>query len=152
MRISDWSSDVCSSDLYLDDRALLALQGPAAVDVMVRLAGDDIRAMPFMSAAEIDIGGFACFVTRSGYTGEDGFEISVAASEAEAFARRLLAESEVEQAGLGARASLRLEAGLCLSGHDIDATTTPIQAGLAWTVTTHRREGGGFPGDTVIRD
>src|SRR3546814_20860311 len=134
MRISDWSSDVCSSDLYLDDRALLALQGPAAVDVMVRLAGDDIRAMPFMSAAEIDIGGFACFVTRSGYTGEDGFEISVAASEAAAFARRLLAESEVEPAGLGARDSLRLAAGVCLYGHDIDAHPTPLEDALPRTV------------------
>jgi len=123
---------------YLDDRALLALQGPAAVDVMARLAGEAVRTMPFMSAADIDVGGFACFVTRSGYTGEDGFEISVASADAEAFARRLLAEAEVEPAGLGARDSLRLEAGLCLYGHDIDTTTSPIEAGLTWTISKRR--------------
>ena len=128
---------------YLDDRALLALQGPAAVDVMARLAGEAVRTMPFMSAADIDVGGFACFVTRSGYTGEDGFEISVASADAEAFARRLLAEAEVEPAGLGARDSLRLEAGLCLYGHDIDTTTSPIEAGLTWTISKRRREAGG---------
>ena len=137
---------------YLDDRALLALQGPAAVDVMARLAGEAVRTMPFMSAADIDVGGFACFVTRSGYTGEDGFEISVASADADAFARRLLAEAEVEPAGLGARDSLRLEAGLCLYGHDIDTTTSPIEAGLVWTISKRRREAGGFPGAAVIQD
>ncbi len=137
---------------YLDDRALLALQGPAAVDVMARLAGEAVRTMPFMSAADISVGGFACFVTRSGYTGEDGFEISVASADADAFARRLLAEAEVEPAGLGARDSLRLEAGLCLYGHDIDTTTSPIEAGLVWTISKRRREAGGFPGAAVIQD
>jgi len=137
---------------YLDDRALLALQGPAAVDVMARLAGEAVRTMPFMSAADIDVGGFACFVTRSGYTGEDGFEISVASADAEAFARRLLAEAEVEPAGLGARDSLRLEAGLCLYGHDIDTTTSPIEAGLTWTISKRRREAGGFPGAAVVQE
>lgn len=137
---------------YLDDRALLALQGPAAVDVMARLAGEAVRTMPFMSAADIDVGGFACFVTRSGYTGEDGFEIAVASADADAFARRLLAEAEVEPAGLGARDSLRLEAGLCLYGHDIDTTTSPIEAGLVWTISKRRREAGGFPGAAVIQD
>ncbi|MFN4090181.1 MAG: glycine cleavage system aminomethyltransferase GcvT [Alphaproteobacteria bacterium] len=136
---------------YLEDHALLALQGPAAVEVMARLAGEAVRAMPFMGAAGLRLSGFACFVTRSGYTGEDGFEISVPARDAEALARGLLAEPEVEPAGLGARDSLRLEAGLCLYGHDIDATTTPIEAGLAWTISRRRREAGGFPGDAAIR-
>jgi aminomethyltransferase len=90
-------------------------------------------------------------VSRSGYTGEDGFEISVPAEEAEAVARRLLDEPEVAPAGLGARDSLRLEAGLCLYGHDIDVNTTPIEAGLGWTVPKRRREEGGFPGADVIR-
>jgi len=136
---------------HLEDRGLLALQGPAAVEVMARLAGDDIRNMPFMSAAEIAVGGFSCFITRSGYTGEDGFEISVAAAEAEVLARLLFEQPEVEPAGLGARDSLRLEAGLCLYGHDINTDTTPIEAGLGWTISKRRREGGGYPGDAVIR-
>ncbi|HXH24151.1 MAG TPA: glycine cleavage system aminomethyltransferase GcvT, partial [Vicinamibacterales bacterium] len=134
----------------LEDRALLALQGPAAAAVMARLAGEGVRSMPFLSAAEVTVGGVACFVTRSGYTGEDGFEISVPAHAAEMLARRLLAEPEVQPAGLGARDSLRLEAGLCLYGHDIDRTTTPIEAGLAWTISKRRRQEGGFPGAGVI--
>jgi aminomethyltransferase len=134
----------------MDDRALLALQGPKAVDVMRRLApGAD--AMKFMSAAEISVAGIACFVSRSGYTGEDGYEISVASSEAETLARKLLAEPEVAPIGLGARDTLRLEAGLCLYGHDIDTTTTPIEAGLAWTISKRRRAEGGFPGAARIR-
>ena len=133
------------------DRALLALQGPAAATVLARLApGADT--MAFMSAAPFVIEGSRLAVTRSGYTGEDGFEISVPAADAERIARLLLAEAEVEPAGLGARDSLRLEAGLCLYGHDIDETTTPIEAGLAWTVGKRRREEGGFPGaDTILR-
>src|SRR5207248_10923048 len=108
--------------------------------------------MPFMSAAEVSIAGISCFVTRSGYTGEDGFELSVGPEDAVALADRLLAEPEVMPIGLGARDTLRLEAGLCLYGHDIDETTTPIEAGLAWTIGKRRRAEGGFPGAaTVLR-
>ncbi len=133
----------------LDDRALLALQGPAAAAALARL-GDGIAQLPFMSAAEIVLDGCACLVTRSGYTGEDGFEISLPAADASALAERLLAEPEVMPVGLGARDSLRLEAGLCLYGHDIDATTTPVEADLAWTIGKRRREEGGFPGASII--
>ncbi|MBV9376409.1 MAG: glycine cleavage system aminomethyltransferase GcvT, partial [Alphaproteobacteria bacterium] len=114
----------------LADRALLALQGPAAAAVMSRFV-EGIARLRFMSATEATIGGVNCLVTRSGYTGEDGFEISLPGAEGEALARQLLAEPEVSPVGLGARDSLRLEAGLCLYGHDIDETTTPIEADLA---------------------
>jgi len=134
----------------LSDRALLALQGPKAVEVMARFA-PAARDLAFLSGAALTVGGVHCFVTRSGYTGEDGFELSVPAAHAEALARRLLAEPEVKPAGLGARDSLRLEAGLCLYGHDIDETTTPVEAGLAWAIGKRRRAAGGFPGDVVIR-
>jgi aminomethyltransferase len=133
------------------DRALLALQGPMAAAVLARhVAG--VERMPFMSAADLALGGVPASVTRSGYTGEDGFEISLAAADAVAVAERLLAEPEVAPVGLGARDTLRLEAGLCLYGHDIDETTTPIEAGLAWTIGKRRREEGGFAGAaTVLR-
>ena len=134
----------------LADQGLLALQGPAAADVLSRFAVD-CRAMPFMSAARLPIDGIVCLVTRSGYTGEDGFEISVPGGSAEALARRLLDEPEVEPAGLGARDSLRLEAGLCLYGHDIDTETTPVEAGLSWAIGKRRRAEGGFPGAELIR-
>jgi aminomethyltransferase len=104
----------------------------------------------FMQTAIMPVGGLDCRVSRLGYTGEDGFEISVAADRAQKLARTLLAAGEVEPAGLGARDSLRLEAGLCLYGHDIDTGTTPIEAGLAWTIPKSRREAGGFPGAAVI--
>jgi len=131
------------------ERALLALQGPAAAPVLARFA-PGVERMPFMSAAELSIAGTPCSVTRSGYTGEDGFEISVAAEQAAAIAERLLGEPEVMPIGLGARDTLRLEAGLCLYGHDIDETTTPIEAGLAWTIGKRRRAEGGFPGAAII--
>jgi aminomethyltransferase len=134
----------------LDDRALLALQGPAAAAVMARLAPELTR-LVFMSAAAASIAGMACFVTRSGYTGEDGFEISVAAGDAEALASRFLAEPEVAPVGLGARDSLRLEAGLCLCGHDIDETTSVVEADLAWAIGKRRRREGGFPGAAVLQ-
>ena len=137
----------------LPERALLALQGPKAAAVMQRLA-PELAKLTFMTGGEATIHGVACFATRSGYTGEDGFEISVAAAEAEALARALLAEPEVQAAGLGARDTLRLEAGLCLYGHDIDTTTTPVQAGLTWAIQKVRRPGGeragGYPGADVI--
>lgn len=130
-----------------DDRALLALQGPQAASVLARVA-PGVATMPFLSCAAIG----DLFVTRSGYTGEDGFEISVAADRAADLAERLLAEPEVLPIGLGARDTLRLEAGLCLYGHDIDATTTPVAAGLAWTIGKRRRAEGGFPGARRVLD
>jgi aminomethyltransferase len=133
----------------LTDRALLALQGPAAATVMARFAPEAVK-LRFMTAAAMTIMGVACFVTRSGYTGADGFEISVPNDKAEALAKALLAEPEVKPIGLGARDTLRLEAGLCLYGHDIDETTTPIEAGLAWAIGKRRREEGGFPGADMI--
>ena len=137
----------------MTDRALLALQGPKAAAVMARLA-PKLSQLTFMSGAEARIAGIACFATRSGYTGEDGFEISVADVDAEALARILLGEPEVLPAGLGARDTLRLEAGLCLYGHDIDTTTTPIEAGLTWAIQKVRRPGGeragGYPGAATI--
>ena len=133
----------------LDDRALLALQGPRAADVLARFA-PACRNMPFMSGESQSLAGVACFVTRSGYTGEDGFEISAPADEAVTLAESLLDEPEVRPAGLGARDTLRLEAGLCLYGADIDETTTPLEAGLGWIIGRRRRAEGGFPGADVI--
>ena len=134
-----------------DDRALLALQGPTAKDVMAQLSGVAGK-LAFMSAAEGRVGDFDCHISRSGYTGEDGFEISVAADRAADFAKLLLAQDGVQAIGLGARDSLRLEAGLCLYGHDIDETTSPIEAGLAWSIQKRRRTEGGFPGFERVRD
>jgi aminomethyltransferase len=130
-------------------RALLALQGPQAVVALGRHATGCER-LAFMAAAAFDLAGTVAWISRSGYTGEDGFEISVPGDAAPAVAERLLAEPEVAPAGLGARDSLRLEAGLCLWGHDIDETTTPVEAGLAWSIGKRRRAEGGFPGDAVI--
>jgi aminomethyltransferase len=131
------------------ERALLALQGPEAATVLARFAGgptDGVERLAFMSAARATIAGAPCVVTRSGYTGEDGFELSLAPEHAVAVAEALLSEPEVAPIGLGARDTLRLEAGLCLYGHDIDETTTPVEADLSWTIAKHRRAEGGFPG------
>ncbi|GAA6140664.1 glycine cleavage system aminomethyltransferase GcvT [Hydrogenophaga sp. 5NK40-0174] len=131
------------------DRALLALQGPKAVDALQQLL-PGVEKLVFMTGMPATWNGADLYVTRSGYTGEDGFEISLPADAAEAFARALLAEPEVEAIGLGARNSLRLEAGLCLYGNDIDGTTTPVEAALNWAMQKVRRTGGeragGFPG------
>ncbi|MGD1036107.1 MAG: glycine cleavage system aminomethyltransferase GcvT [Roseiarcus sp.] len=136
----------------LDEAALIAVQGPAAARALARLApSGEIATMPFMSARPIRFAEFETQVSRSGYSGEDGFEISLAAGEAEAFARRLLRESEIEPIGLGARDSLRLEAGLCLYGHELDETIDPIEAGLAWSIQKRRRVEGGFPGAARIQ-
>ena len=130
-------------------KALLALQGPRAAAVIARLC-PAATALGFMTCAQLAIEGISCVVSRSGYTGEDGFEISVPANRARDLAERLLAEPEVRPAGLGARDSLRLEAGLCLYGHDLDETTSPVEAALAWTVARRRRAEGGFPGAARI--
>jgi aminomethyltransferase len=139
------------------ERALLALQGPEAAAVLARLASgvpngvaNGIERMAFMSAAQATIAGVSCVVTRSGYTGEDGFELSMEAADAALVAEALLREPEVAPIGLGARDTLRLEAGLCLYGHDIDQTTNPVEAGLAWTIAGRRRAEGGFPGAVSI--
>lgn len=133
----------------LADRALLALQGPAAAEVFLRLA-PAAAGMKFMDFRTLEVAGIPGFASRSGYTGEDGFEISVPAARAVELARALLAEPEVAPIGLGARDSLRLEAGLCLYGHDIDTTTSPAEANLNWAIQKVRRAGGeragGFPG------
>ena len=134
-----------------DDRALLALQGPGAAAVMGRL-GPEAAALPFMGVGTFSVGGADCLVSRSGYTGEDGFEISVPDRQADRLARLLVNQPEVQPAGLGARDSLRLEAGLCLYGNDLDNVTTPIEAGLAWVIGKRRREDWAFPGGIVMRD
>ena len=137
----------------LEDRALLALQGPVAGSVVGTL---DPRAdgMRFMDVADLSLSGHTVWASRSGYTGEDGFEISVPADEAEALALRLVNDADVAPIGLGARDSLRLEAGLCLYGNDIDVSTDPVSAGLVWAMQKTRRAGGdragGFPGAEVI--
>jgi glycine cleavage system T protein (aminomethyltransferase) len=137
----------------LEDRALVALQGPGAAAVMAQLA-PETAGMVFMDALRLPIAGIDCFISRSGYTGEDGFEISIPAADAEALVRQLLAFDAVEPIGLGARDSLRLESGLCLYGHDIDSTTTPVEAGLLWAISKPRRadgeRAGGFPGAARI--
>ncbi|KTC21222.1 glycine cleavage system protein T [Pseudomonas marginalis ICMP 9505] len=141
--------DHCSIEPLFEARALLALQGPAAVKVLARLA-PEVSKMTFMQFATLRLLGVECYVSRSGYTGEDGFEISVPAANAESLARSLLAETEVQAIGLGARDSLRLEAGLCLYGHDMNTDTTPIEASLLWAISKARRadgaRAGGFPG------
>jgi aminomethyltransferase len=136
--------------LAANDRALLALQGPKAAAVLARHSSDT-AAMGFMTARETRIAGISAHVSRSGYTGEDGYEISVAAADAEQLAKILLGETEVKPIGLGARDSLRLEAGLCLYGHDIDLTTSPVEAALVWSIGKRRRENGGFPGAARVQ-
>ena len=137
----------------LPDRALIALQGPRAVDVLAKLAPAAAN-MRFMDAGPLRIMEQDCFVSRSGYTGEDGFEISVPAAAAEDLANALLDDAQVMPIGLGARDSLRLEAGLCLYGNDLDITTTPVEAALEWSMQKSRRTGGaragGFPGAARI--
>ena len=137
----------------MPERALLALQGPKAVDALSRMV-PGVEKLVFMTGAAFNWQGADLFITRSGYTGEDGFEISVGNAQADAFARALLAQAEVKPIGLGARNSLRLEAGLCLYGNDIDTTTTPIEAGLHWAIQKVRRTGGaragGFPGANIV--
>ncbi|WP_377829939.1 glycine cleavage system aminomethyltransferase GcvT [Bradyrhizobium lupini] len=145
-------SDDCMID-SLADRALIALQGPKAESALTKLCAE-APAMKFMDSGPHKVAGLDCFVSRSGYTGEDGFEISVPAGDAERLAKALLDNPDVMPIGLGARDSLRLEAGLCLYGHDIDTATTPVEAALEWSVQKSRRTGGaragGFPGAAKI--
>jgi aminomethyltransferase len=145
-------SDDCIID-SLADRALIALQGPKAESVLAKFCAE-APSMKFMDAGPHKVAGIDCFVSRSGYTGEDGFEVSVPAGDAEHLAKALLENADVLPVGLGARDSLRLEAGLCLYGHDIDTATTPVEAALEWSVQKSRRTGGaragGFPGAEKI--
>src|SRR5438874_1744227 len=145
-------SDTCVID-SLADRGLIALQGPKAESVLAKFCAD-VSAMRFMDSGPRKVAGFDCFVSRSGYTGEDGFEISVPAEQAETLVAALLDNPDVLPIGLGARDSLRLEAGLCLYGHDIDTTTTPVEGALEWSLQKSRRTGGaragGFPGAEKI--
>lgn len=147
--LQQYIGDQCQIESLFEARALLALQGPQAVEVLARLA-PEVAKMTFMQFAPVRLLGVDCYVSRSGYTGEDGFEISVPAEHCETLARSLLAEPEVEAIGLGARDSLRLEAGLCLYGHDMSTNTTPIEASLLWAMSKPRRadgaRAGGFPG------
>ncbi|RJX69688.1 glycine cleavage system aminomethyltransferase GcvT [Vibrio sinensis] len=137
----------------IEDRALLALQGPKAAEVLARL-NPKVSDMVFMDVNVLELLGCECIVSRSGYTGEDGYEISVSADKAEALADYLTEQAEVEWIGLGARDSLRLECGLCLYGHDLDTTTTPVEASLLWGIQKVRRadgeRAGGFPGAEII--
>lgn len=137
----------------IEDRALLALQGPKAAEVLARIQ-PQVASMLFMDVKILDLDGVECIVSRSGYTGEDGYEISVPAEQAQRLARQLTAYDEVEWIGLGARDSLRLECGLCLYGHDLDTTTTPVEASLLWGISKVRRadgeRAGGFPGADII--
>eukprot|EP00939_MAST-03C_sp_MAST-3C-sp1_P001472 g1472.t1 len=134
-------------------QGMVALQGPKAAEVLGRLLDDesfDLESFEFMTAKELSVKGVPCFVTRSGYTGEDGFELSIPGDKTDHVARAMLAEEEVGMVGLGARDSLRLEAGMCLYGNDIDDETTPIEAGLLWTIGKRRRKEGGFVGADKI--
>ncbi len=137
----------------LEQQALIALQGPAAREVAATLA-PELAALTFMSGRRVEIAGNSAYVTCSGYTGEDGFEISIGNDHVEALARQLLAFEQVSPIGLGARDSLRLEAGLCLYGHELDMDTTPVEACLMWSIGAARREqgerAGGFPGAEII--
>ncbi|CDH61042.1 glycine cleavage system protein t [Lichtheimia corymbifera JMRC:FSU:9682] len=134
----------------IDDHSLVAIQGPSAAAALQELVGKDLNDFGFMHGKFMDLAGIPCHVARSGYTGEDGFELSVPTPEVVDITKKLLAYPGVEMAGLGARDSLRLEAGLCLYGNDIDATTTPIEGGLTWTIPKSRRETGGFLGADKI--
>lgn len=135
----------------MNERALLAIQGPTAAAVVQKLTPTDLKAVKFMTGVELTVAGIpGCWAQRSGYTGEDGFEISVPAEKAVKLAEAFLANQDVKLCGLGARDSLRLEAGLCLYGHDINDTTTPKSANLVWAVPKARRQKGGFLGSDII--
>ena len=135
-----------------DNRALLALQGPRAAAVLSLLA-PEAASLKFMTFAEMKVGDISAVVSRCGYTGEDGFEISIVEDDAVAMAEQLLAHDDVAPIGLGARDSLRLEAGLCLYGHDLDETTSPIEGNIGFAIGKRRREEGGFPGaDRILNE
>jgi aminomethyltransferase len=154
-KLNDWAYMAKNFDASIrivraDDRALLALQGPMAADVFATLCPEAAQ-MNFMTYARLNVGDFGKLtISRSGYTGEDGYEILVKADVAQAFAEALLKDARVKTIGLGARDSLRLEAGLCLYGHDLDETISPVEAGLAWIIQKRRRKAADFPGAARI--
>ncbi|KAL0233909.1 hypothetical protein PCE1_002414 [Barthelona sp. PCE] len=150
-KIAESGMDVSFTDISAD-RGLLALQGPKAVEALQRHVTVDLRRLPFMCQVHMEIEGVPCFVSRCGYTGEDGFEISIPLEQANDIAAVLLSEEDVAPTGLGARDTLRLEAGLCLYGNEIDTTTTPVEGNLLWLITKRRRKEGGFPGFDRIKD
>lgn len=147
--LSSFSGDV-SMTLH-DDRSVLAFQGPEAAEVLQQHTQEDLSKLYFGMFTKTDIGGSPCFVTRTGYTGEDGFELSIPGTDAVAIAKKLVADPRVRLAGLGPRDSLRLEAGLCLYGNDLNDDITPVEAGLTWTVAKSRREACDFLGGDVIK-
>ncbi|CAI5766997.1 mitochondrial [Podarcis lilfordi] len=150
-KVKEMKAAGCDVDLEVSDNALLALQGPAMVRVLQAGVSDNLSKLPFMTSAVMSVFGVpGCRVTRCGYTGEDGVEISVPASRAVELAELLLKDSSVWLAGLAARDSLRLEAGLCLYGNDIDESTTPVEASLIWTLGKRRRAAMDFPGASII--
>ncbi|KAJ3215226.1 hypothetical protein HDU67_000713 [Dinochytrium kinnereticum] len=137
-------------DFTILDKALVALQGPAAASVLSKLVGSDLNDFAFMSGRQFNIKGIDAYVSRCGYTGEDGFEISVSHADSVKLCGLFMENPDVKLAGLGARDSLRLEAGLCLYGHDLNDDITPVEAGLTWTIGKRRREEGGFLGSQKI--
>jgi len=139
-------------ETMFDDRSLVALQGPKAAEALQKLTGTDLSALKFFYMCDADIGGISCQISRSGYTGEDGFEIGCAADQVEKLATILVEQENVELAGLGARDALRLEAGLCLYGNDLNEQTTPVEANLMWTISKKRLATAEFPGVEIIRD
>lgn len=147
-KIAESGKDVSME--VIEDRSLIAFQGPQAAAVLQRHTPYDLSTLEFFYVADAAVEGIECQVSRSGYTGEDGFEVSVPTSSVVDFCNILLSNPEAKLAGLGARDALRLEAGLSLYGHDLDETTTPVEADLLWTMSKKRREQGGFPGHAVI--
>ncbi|KAI7849510.1 glycine cleavage system T protein [Circinella umbellata] len=149
--LADFQNKGGDVDLQIiNDHSLIAIQGPSAATALEKLVGKDLNDFGFMHGRFMDVAGIPCHIARSGYTGEDGFELSVPTPEILGITEKLMAHPDVELAGLGARDSLRLEAGLCLYGNELDDTTTPVEAGLTWTIPKSRRETGGFLGDSII--
>lgn len=148
--LADFQSQGGEASFAQVGRSLIALQGPLAVTTLSKLVEEDITSMPFMSAKKLKVGGFDCLVSRCGYTGEDGFEISVAHEDIMTLTKMILSNEDVKPAGLGARDTLRLEAGLCLYGNEMDENIGPVEAGLGWTIAKRRREEGGFLGAETI--
>jgi aminomethyltransferase len=152
-RLSSYRARNPNSDVSIEiltDRSLIAVQGPKAMEAVAKLGVADLEKQSFMQGRVVNIKGVECIITRCGYTGEDGFEISVPTSHIENVTREFLKDSEVKLAGLGPRDSLRLEAGLCLYGHELEENISPIEAGLLWTIGKRRREEGGFLGSDII--
>jgi len=137
---------------HLDDRSLFALQGPKSMEALQSIINVDLSMMSFMTAQDVEINGISCGLARGGYTGEDGFEISVKSSDAKDLMNMLLEHDAVEPCGLGARDSLRLEAGMCLYGNDLDETTSPVEGSLLWVIGKRRRKEGGFLGFDKIKE